>query len=250
MSVSQTSRFLSWAVAGSCLAVVAGLWVFTPRPLVSVSVFCIAAGGVAAWKLSGRARVAAVNAAGIAVVSLSAELLASSRLLPQRPREVVSAASLSRGVLPLLPVAGEEAAIPPSPTRPATDAWNETIDAAGLKVRSIGSMFAGPRERAHWLIPGSMVRVSKLHDDEVIFDVVYTISAHGFRVTPGAGGTSGSAGRVLFFGCSYTFGEGVEDDQTLPRTSAAAKSRRVASRQLRSSRRRRTRDVDDFGGGA
>ena len=48
-----------------------------------------------------------------------------------------------------------------------------------------------------------------------IYNVTYSTNAYGWRVSPV--GPGHKADRfVLFFGCSFTFGEGVEDDQTLP----------------------------------
>ena len=49
---------------------------------------------------------------------------------------------------------------------------------------------------------------------EVVYDVVYTIGDDSFRVTPGA--NSSRPLRVNFLGCSVTFGDGLNDDQTLP----------------------------------
>lgn len=49
---------------------------------------------------------------------------------------------------------------------------------------------------------------------ELIYDVVYTIDADGFRVTPAAAPAAGK--RINFLGCSQTFGEGVGDDRTVP----------------------------------
>jgi hypothetical protein len=46
-----------------------------------------------------------------------------------------------------------------------------------------------------------------------IYDVVYSIGPHGFRSTRGGGP---GADTYLFFGGSYTFGEGVDDDETYP----------------------------------
>lgn len=64
------------------------------------------------------------------------------------------------------------------------------------------------------------VAPSRLFDDAgVIYDVTYHAEDHGIRVTP----SSASAGPVVaFFGCSYTFGEGVSDAETLPEFFAAA----------------------------
>ncbi len=48
----------------------------------------------------------------------------------------------------------------------------------------------------------------------VLFDVKYTIDSNGLRVAPPW--RIDNASTVLFFGCSFTFGEGLEDRETLP----------------------------------
>ena len=53
------------------------------------------------------------------------------------------------------------------------------------------------------------------HADGVLFDVTYTIDSNGLRVAPPRP-KDDLAGTVLFFGCSFTFGEGLKDDETLP----------------------------------
>ncbi len=50
-------------------------------------------------------------------------------------------------------------------------------------------------------------------DGETLFDVTYTIGPDGFRVTPAT--PDDEAGRLDLFGCSFAFGEGLEDDETL-----------------------------------
>jgi hypothetical protein len=62
--------------------------------------------------------------------------------------------------------------------------------------------------------PGVHSAVKLLRTGHAIFDVKYTIGDDGFRVTPAPGPHSGK--RINFFGCSYMFGEGVNDDQTVP----------------------------------
>lgn len=62
--------------------------------------------------------------------------------------------------------------------------------------------------------PGVHAAVKLLRTGGTIFDVKYTIGADGFRVTPAPGPLPGR--RINFFGCSYMFGEGVNDDETLP----------------------------------
>lgn len=68
--------------------------------------------------------------------------------------------------------------------------------------------------------PGVHTARKLLRIGGTIFDVKYTIGADGFRVTPApapAPPSAPTAGRrINFFGCSYMFGEGVNDDETLP----------------------------------
>ena len=65
----------------------------------------------------------------------------------------------------------------------------------------------GPRK-------GIQVKARKNFGNQKLYDVVYSINHDGLRM----GFEGGDNGRVaaLFFGCSYTFGEGVNDDETLP----------------------------------
>ncbi len=49
----------------------------------------------------------------------------------------------------------------------------------------------------------------------LLFDDYYTIDPGGLRIAPPYQ-KNGQEGTALFFGCSFTFGEGVRDDETLP----------------------------------
>ena len=61
----------------------------------------------------------------------------------------------------------------------------------------------------------TVVDSRKYFNDELVYDVTYSIDANGLRVSPPI--TPGSGERcILFFGGSFTFGEGVEDDATTP----------------------------------
>jgi len=53
-----------------------------------------------------------------------------------------------------------------------------------------------------------------LNGNEVIYDVAYTIGSDRLRVSPPV--HEPVVGSVVFFGCSYTFGEGLPDDATMP----------------------------------
>jgi len=67
--------------------------------------------------------------------------------------------------------------------------------------------------RAHAIKPGP---ASVFHGPEGrLFDVYYTIDSNGLRVAPPYS-KDNLAGTILFFGCSFTFGEGLKDDETLP----------------------------------
>jgi hypothetical protein len=49
----------------------------------------------------------------------------------------------------------------------------------------------------------------------LLFDTRYTIDSNGLRIAPPYR-SDDLAGTVLFFGCSFTFGEGLQDSETLP----------------------------------
>jgi len=47
----------------------------------------------------------------------------------------------------------------------------------------------------------------------VVYDVTYTVDSNGLRIAPSS---EGAAQSVLFFGCSFTYGEGLQDTETMP----------------------------------
>ena len=57
-------------------------------------------------------------------------------------------------------------------------------------------------------------RVTSYYNDEVVFDVTYTIDKNGLRISPLPHNSNAPA--ILFFGGSFTYGEGVNDDETAP----------------------------------
>jgi hypothetical protein len=65
---------------------------------------------------------------------------------------------------------------------------------------------------------GIVTRSVRRSEGQTLYDVRYTIGANGLRATPGSG-IEGPA--IVFFGGSFMFGEGVEDDETLPAYVAA-----------------------------
>ena len=68
-----------------------------------------------------------------------------------------------------------------------------------------GALGYGPR-------PGVRVVSRKTVGNQLIYDVDYTISDRRVRVTRG----NPNGDTWLFMGCSLMFGEGVNDDETLP----------------------------------
>ena len=57
------------------------------------------------------------------------------------------------------------------------------------------------------------VRSRRILNGEVLYDVQYTAGVTGWRATPQHPDATRA---VLFFGCSYTMGEGVNDDESYP----------------------------------
>lgn len=87
----------------------------------------------------------------------------------------------------------------------------ETRNAAGEYI---------DRNRPHdvygWAAVGNQtVHWRKSFRDEIVFDVTFTIDSNGLRVS-NSGGSGAAAGCLLFFGGSYTFGDGVNDFETMP----------------------------------
>jgi hypothetical protein len=75
---------------------------------------------------------------------------------------------------------------------------------------------------------GVVARATKSQDGRKLYDVHYRIDEHGLRRTPGNPHGRG----FLFFGCSFTFGEGVEDEETMPWAFSEALGFRANVRNL------------------
>jgi len=61
-------------------------------------------------------------------------------------------------------------------------------------------------------LDASSVASRRVKDGKVLYDVLYTRDAEGRRITPDRGDKADTA--ILFFGCSFTVGEGVHDRET------------------------------------
>ena len=74
-----------------------------------------------------------------------------------------------------------------------------------------------PKCRWAWIllpVPNTVTEFKEFLDGRLIADVRYGIDASGLRQIPAA--VQGRPHKVAFFGCSFMFGHGVEDGQTLP----------------------------------
>lgn len=60
--------------------------------------------------------------------------------------------------------------------------------------------------------PGSQARTQGYYDDKMVYDVTYTINDLGLRITPSSKSDLG----MIFFGGSFTFGDGVNDEESIP----------------------------------
>jgi hypothetical protein len=72
--------------------------------------------------------------------------------------------------------------------------------------------YTGDHELGYSVKPGIRVAVRRARYERTIYDALYTISDEGARVTEG----NPDGETWLFMGCSRTFGEGVNDEETLP----------------------------------
>ena len=81
-------------------------------------------------------------------------------------------------------------------------------------------------------ISPSRTRALKVHEGEKLYDVVYSIDEYGLRVSPPERAASERRGCVLLVGCSLTFGEWVEDDETMPWQVGVKTDGRFATRNL------------------
>jgi len=61
---------------------------------------------------------------------------------------------------------------------------------------------------------GTLTHASRTDGKGLLYDVTYTIDSNGLRVSP-PWQKDHVAGTVLFFGCSFTYGEGLRDQETL-----------------------------------
>ena len=63
--------------------------------------------------------------------------------------------------------------------------------------------------------PGEFRARKLTSDGEVVYDVTYSIGSDGFRLTPMYEGSSSAQKDINFLGDSFTFGEGLQDSETM-----------------------------------
>jgi hypothetical protein len=89
----------------------------------------------------------------------------------------------------------------------------------GRDVQFVGEHSQSFFRRDDWLgyklVPDTQVIASRQKGEKTLYQVVYTTDARGRRLTP-ADNLDNRSNYILFFGGSYTFGEGVNDDETMP----------------------------------
>ncbi len=73
---------------------------------------------------------------------------------------------------------------------------------------------------------GASVSETATFEEEKIYDVVYTTDENGLRISAPRSGREEAS--VLFFGCSFTFGWGVQDQETLPYRTGVLSAGRYA----------------------
>lgn len=83
-------------------------------------------------------------------------------------------------------------------------------------THSEGTSYRSSRILGHTPRPNVTSGARLTVDGEVIFDYTYHTDAFRRRITPDSSSTLVREAAVVFFGDSYTFGEGVNDDETLP----------------------------------
>lgn len=138
-----------------------------------------------------------LNSAGALLLAASLVLLAPLARAPQRSSVLVSLSMVLLGLA--LADWFTPFVFPPGP---------QTI------FRTYASGYrSGVTEVGVLPSPGAYRSERHAADGTVIYDVTYTVGPDQLRVTP-----DNPAGpyRVNFFGCSFTYGEGLRDDETLP----------------------------------
>jgi hypothetical protein len=85
-----------------------------------------------------------------------------------------------------------------------------------LKRVNTDNYFCGSDKLGYAMFWNSVIEKEYL-DTMCVYNAKYTINRSGYRETaPMSINTSDTVSSIVFFGCSYTFGMGLNDDQTIP----------------------------------
>lgn len=97
-------------------------------------------------------------------------------------------------------------------------AWSGAAYSTGrIEQGTAAERVYAPHDQLGWAPVAATTATEKWwFDGEVIFDATYTIGANGLRISSPASDDAPMSPCVLFFGCSFTFGQGLEDHETLP----------------------------------
>lgn len=107
-----------------------------------------------------------------------------------------------------------------------------TVTSPSAALPAVDNDFSGTLSQVHPTLgyappTDTAVRVKRTLDDspsDVLYDVTYTLDSNARRVGPG---DNVAADCVVFFGGSFTWGEGVNDDETMPHQFALASDYRL-----------------------
>ncbi len=96
--------------------------------------------------------------------------------------------------------------------------WGENVNRGVLeKVETTPGYYQKSDMLGYMPVPGYEGRARKTYGNEVIYDVAYTINSDGLRKSSdGSGEMKIKDPCILFFGGSVTFGEGVNDEESMP----------------------------------
>lgn len=64
-------------------------------------------------------------------------------------------------------------------------------------------------------LKGKIITAKKFYENQLLYDVTYTIGSDGLRITP-PGKSHPDNECIVFFGGSFTFGQGVNDESVMP----------------------------------
>jgi hypothetical protein len=83
-----------------------------------------------------------------------------------------------------------------------------------VEISRTDLLYGGSDALGYALKEGTVVTETKRHQGELVYEVVYATDDHGLRIPPPHQPDSQEC--ILFFGNSFTFGIGVNDEETMP----------------------------------